>query len=62
MSGAHRLAVLQESLDSTGANLRVDGVWGPNTQAALENYQQQNGLQPTGTLDSATRARLDPIG
>jgi peptidoglycan hydrolase-like protein with peptidoglycan-binding domain len=59
---AHRVAVLQESLNSTGANLKVDGEWGPATAAALRAYQRQNGLKITGTIDTATMARLDPIG
>jgi peptidoglycan hydrolase-like protein with peptidoglycan-binding domain len=58
----HSVAVLQEALNSVGANIRVDGIRGPATEAALRHYQQQNGLQITGELDQATRARLDPIG
>jgi peptidoglycan hydrolase-like protein with peptidoglycan-binding domain len=58
----HRVAVLQEALDSAGANLRIDGSLGPATEAALKHYQQQNGLQVTGKLDQATWAQLDPIG
>jgi len=62
MARAHRVAVLQEALNSTGANLAVDGVWGPATERALEHYQRQADLQVTGRLDHATWARLDPIG
>ncbi len=58
----HSVALLQESLDSVGANVRVDGMWGPATAAALRHYQRQNGLQVTSQLDQATRTRLDPIG
>ena len=58
----HRVAVLQEALDSAGANLKVDGIWEPATEAALRQYQRQNGLQVTGELDQATRSRLAPIG
>ncbi len=59
---AHKVALIQESLDSTGANLRIDGVWGPATEAALKHYQQQHGLQVTGQIDPATRTMLDPVG
>src|SRR5689334_1603420 len=37
---------------------RVDGVWGPDSQQALERFQQRNGLQVTGTLNQATAATL----
>lgn len=59
---AHEIAVVQEALDSTGANLKIDGAWGPATEAALENYQRQAGLAVTGHLNHATWRRLDPIG
>ncbi len=58
----HDVAVLQESLDSAGEHVRVDGVWGPQTTAALRDYQKANGLAVTGHLDQPTRAMLDPIG
>ena len=59
---SHHVAVLQEALDRTGAHLRIDGLWGPNTTSALEQYQRNHGLQVTGRLDPATRAMLAPIG
>jgi peptidoglycan hydrolase-like protein with peptidoglycan-binding domain len=62
MKSVHRVAVLQEALDSTGANIKIDGVWGPATEAALKHYQKQSNLPVTGKLDKATQARLDPIG
>jgi peptidoglycan hydrolase-like protein with peptidoglycan-binding domain len=37
---------------------RVDGVWGPDSQAALERFQQSRGLQVTGQLNEATAATL----
>ena len=55
-------ALLQEALDSTGANLRIDGVWGPATERALKHYQRQAGLPVTGKLDQANSSELDPIG
>jgi peptidoglycan hydrolase-like protein with peptidoglycan-binding domain len=54
-----QVAQLQRSLDANGANLRVDGVMGPDTAAALRDYQQQHGLQPTGQLDAQTRQSLN---
>ena len=40
----------------------IDGVMGPRTTAALKAYQQQHELEPTGQLDDATRAKLQPTG
>jgi hypothetical protein len=59
---SHRTAVVQEALNSTGADLRVDGVWGPNTEQALKTYQRDHNLPVTGHLDHATMMHLDPIG
>jgi peptidoglycan hydrolase-like protein with peptidoglycan-binding domain len=59
---SHRTAVVQEALNSTGANLRIDGVLGPSTEQALKNYQRNHNLPVTGQLDHATMMRLDPIG
>ena len=59
---SHKIALVQESLDSTGAHIAIDGVWGPNTERALRNYQRSEGLNVTGRLDHATMQSLDPIG
>ena len=40
----------------------IDGVMGPRTTAALKAYQQHHGLEATGQLDEATRAKLQPTG
>ncbi len=37
----------------------VDGVWGPETQNAVANYQQAHGLPSTGELNSPTLASLN---
>ncbi len=37
---------------------RVDGVWGPGTQAALERFQANRGLQATGQMGPATAQAL----
>ncbi len=36
----------------------ADGIYGPNTGAALKAFQAENGLTPTGALDPATLAAL----
>jgi peptidoglycan hydrolase-like protein with peptidoglycan-binding domain len=43
-------------------SVKDDGVWGPETQAALRKYQQQSGLPATGQLDQQTRAKLNVPG
>jgi peptidoglycan hydrolase-like protein with peptidoglycan-binding domain len=37
---------------------RIDGIWGGDSQAALERYQQAHQLQVTGQLNQATAATL----
>ena len=37
---------------------RIDGIWGPNMQAALQQFQQGRGLQATGQLNPATITAL----
>jgi peptidoglycan hydrolase-like protein with peptidoglycan-binding domain len=50
---------VQDRLRQAGAYTgRVDGVWGPDSQTALERYQQRNGLQVTGQLNQATATVL----
>jgi peptidoglycan hydrolase-like protein with peptidoglycan-binding domain len=49
---------LQETLRGDGQHVANDGVWGPQTAAALKTWQQQAGLPATGVLDQATRAKL----
>ncbi len=37
---------------------RIDGIAGPETQQALEQFQKKNNLQQTGQLDEQTEAKL----
>jgi peptidoglycan hydrolase-like protein with peptidoglycan-binding domain len=37
---------------------QIDGIWGTDSQAALERYQQSHQLQVTGQLNQATAATL----
>lgn len=53
------LMQVQERLRQMGAYAgRVDGVWGPDSQSALERFQQGRGLQVSGQLNQATAATL----
>ena len=50
----------QEKLGAMGKQVgKPDGQMGPKTQQALKEYQQENGLQPTGQLDQQTLSALD---
>jgi peptidoglycan hydrolase-like protein with peptidoglycan-binding domain len=49
----------QQQLKSLGLyDGAVDGVWGPETQAAVERYQRERGLAASGRIDAATRTSL----
>lgn len=49
---------LQDLLNRSGAHLRVDGIFGPLTEAALRAFQQRAGLLVDGIAGQATWARL----
>ncbi|MBN9620037.1 MAG: peptidoglycan-binding protein [Actinobacteria bacterium] len=49
---------LQELLNQNGANLSVDGDFGPATLAAVENYQSSHGLSVDGVVGPDTKAAL----
>jgi peptidoglycan hydrolase-like protein with peptidoglycan-binding domain len=49
---------VQQKLSENGQDVQPDGKMGPKTQAALKEFQQQNGIKPTGQLDQQTLAAL----
>jgi peptidoglycan hydrolase-like protein with peptidoglycan-binding domain len=50
---------VQNRLRQAGVyNGQIDGIWGADSQAALERYQQSHQLQVTGQLNQATAATL----
>ena len=50
---------VQDKLRLAGVyNGRVDGIWGADSQSALERFQQAHQLQVTGQLNQATAATL----
>jgi hypothetical protein len=52
----------QQKLNAVGYDAGpVDGIFGPRTKRALIVYQANQGLELTGELDAATRARLLPL-
>lgn len=52
------IMTLQEALNKHGATLKVDGMMGPATRAALKKFQADNGLKATGRADKATMTKL----
>lgn len=64
--GERSIGVYRETLrraqvvlkDSGHYKGKVDGLFGPNTQRALESYQKQAGLTVTGLPDQATLFKL----
>lgn len=51
--------LVQDHLRQSGNyNGPVDGVWGADSQSALEHFQQTHGLQVTGQLNQATVTTL----
>src|SRR5262245_37305783 len=56
-----RVEAIQTALNSKDdAKLAVDGVYGPKTRAAVEDFQKKNDLKATGRADHATLHKLDP--
>jgi N-acetyl-anhydromuramyl-L-alanine amidase AmpD len=53
------IAAIQKWLNAWGANLKVDGDFGPNTEAAVKDFQKKQGLSPvTGAVGPKTWYRL----
>lgn len=50
---------LQTKLNQNGANLEVDGVFGPQTEAEVKKLQQNNGLTLDGKVGPETRGFWD---
>jgi hypothetical protein len=50
---------LQESIVATGVRIRIDGGFGPQTEAAVRAFQSWRGLTPDGIAGPATLKQLD---
>jgi peptidoglycan hydrolase-like protein with peptidoglycan-binding domain len=57
-AASEEVKAIQEALNKQGANLKVDGIAGKKTRAALATFQKANGLKATGKADPATLAKL----
>jgi peptidoglycan hydrolase-like protein with peptidoglycan-binding domain len=52
---------LQRCLNSQGAQLVVDGSYGPQTQAAVRDFQREAGIVADGVFGPATREQLGSV-
>lgn len=60
---AGQVMAMQQRLNEQGFSAgRIDGLWGPDTSAAVRNFQQRNGLRRTGQLDQGTLRALGIVG
>lgn len=61
--GAQGQAVrqLQADLVKLGHDLRIDGVFGVKSKAAVQDFQSRNGLAADGVVGPRTRAKLDLV-
>ena len=51
--------IVQQQLQRAGDYQgRIDGQWGPDSVIALQRFQEQHGIQPSGQLNEPTAAAL----
>ena len=55
-----RVQALQHLLTAAGSGTEVDGSFGPNTEAAVQQFQSENDLEGTGVVDASTWTALTP--
>lgn len=55
---ARQVEEIQAALQRKGEHVSTDGIWGPNTTAAMRDFQKKNGLKPTGHYNQATAQKL----
>ena len=49
---------LQRFLRENGAEIEIDGIYGPKTRAAVRAFQQANGLDADGEVGMRTKAAI----
>ena len=53
-----RVEAIQAALNQSGETVKVDGILGHKTTAALKDFQQKHGIKATGRADKATLSQL----
>ena len=62
-TSATKVKEAQQALQQAGLYKgKVDGKFGPQTKAAVKEFQKENGLKQTAHLDSATMKKLTQAG
>src|SRR5579872_1257302 len=62
-TSATKVKEAQQALQEAGLYKgKVDGKFGPQTKAAVKEFQKENGLKQTARLDSATMKKLTQAG
>ena len=57
--GLGQVEAVQRMLKEKGHDPgEIDGLMGPRTRQAIKDFQQKEGLTPSGRLDSPTRSKL----
>jgi peptidoglycan hydrolase-like protein with peptidoglycan-binding domain len=55
---AEQVRKVQQQLSEKGHDVTADGVWGSQTEQALKDFQQAQGIEATGELNPQTLAAL----
>lgn len=61
MHSVNQVTRLQQKLNTTGADLKVDGVMGSRTRSAIATFQRAHGLEASGQMNRKTREMLRRI-
>ncbi len=58
MNKMEQTKAVQTALNSNGAKLTVDGIYGKKTAAAVAHFQKAKGMKATGKVDDKTASAL----
>lgn len=55
---ADKVRKVQKQLSEKGHDVSADGIWGPQTEQALKDFQQAQGIEASGELNEQTLSAL----